>query len=142
MTDSDKATEIAEAYAQDAVDHAKAAFDVDLDFSHESVERVEALLAQLHDALPRGFVSRLFRRGPSDEEVETMAKMYGCYVGEVIRRTAGGVWILDPDTYLTLTKDDARVFPPMKVHKRLHNGPEDNVWAYFSVLLREHWPAG
>lgn len=141
MTDTD-AAQIAEAYAQDAVDHAKTAFDVELDYSPESVERVESMLTELHAAIPRGFLARVLKRGPSNKDVETMAKMYGCYVGEVLRRASGGAWILDPETYLTLTKDDARVFPPIKVHKRLVNGAEDNVWVYFSVILREYWPAG
>ena len=139
MTDSD-AAKIAEVYAADAVDHARSAFGVELDFTPESVERVETMLSELHAAMPRGFFARVLGRGPSEDDVATMAKMYGCYVGEVLRRAAGGAWVIDPETYLTLTKDDARLFPPMKVHKRLKNGPEDNVWHYFTVILNEHWP--
>jgi hypothetical protein len=37
------------------------------------------------------------------------------------------------------SKGDAAVFPPAKVHTRLTNGSEDNVWFYFQVLMEKHW---
>lgn len=80
------------AYAEDAVDHAKSAGGVTLDYSPASVEAVEAVLTKLHEALPKGFLARLFGRGPSPAEVATVSKMYGGYVGEVLRRARGGEW--------------------------------------------------
>ena len=131
------------AYAQDAVDHAKTAAGVTLDYSPDSIKRVEGVLETLYAAMPRG-LSRLFRRGPSREDVATMAKMYGGYIGEVVRRTAGGEWVFDTEiapgeTVISLRKGEQRIFPPTKVQKRLANGPEDNVWFYYQVLMKEHW---
>ena len=72
------------AYAQDAVDHAKVSYGIDLDYTPDSVKQVEMVLGRLHDAMPRGFLARLFGRAPSESAVATMAKMYGGYIGEVI----------------------------------------------------------
>ena len=126
------------AYALDAIDHAKAAANVDLDFSKESVSHVEAVLSQLHDALPKGFLAKLFNRGPSRDDILTMSKMYGSYVGEVLRRTRGGEWAL-VDGQVTLINGDERVWPIAKVFKRITNGSEDNVAVYFKVLAEEYW---
>ena len=127
------------AYAEDAVEHAKSA-GVALDYSPDSIRQVEEVLEKLY---PRG-ISRLIRRGPSVEDTATMAKMYGGYIGEVVRRAAGGEWVLDTEvapgqTVISLRKGEQRIFPPSKVQKRLANGSEDNVWFYYQVLMKEHW---
>jgi hypothetical protein len=57
--------EMMEAYALDAVDFAREHFQYDLDYSVESVERVDQILERFHQELPRGLGSAL-RRGPSD----------------------------------------------------------------------------
>jgi hypothetical protein len=132
------------AYAMDAVDHAKTACGVNLDYSAESIRNVEAVLERLHSEMPRGFLARLLGRAPSDETIWTMCKMYGGYIGEVVRRTGGGEWVLDTEIapgerVIALRKGEGRMFPPSKVQKRLTNGSQDNVWSYFQVLMKEHW---
>ncbi len=132
------------AYAQDAVDHAKASSGITLDYSPESVRGVEAVLDKLYLAMPRGLLGRLFGKGPSSETIVNVSKMYGGYIGEVVRRAAGGEWVFDTEVVpgqntICLRKGESRVFPPGKVHKRLTNGSEDNVWFYYQVLMSEHW---
>lgn len=129
------------AYAQDAVDHAKAQ-GVALDYSVDSLREVEAILAQLEAAMPKGFVARVLRRGPSREDIWTMAKMYGGYVGEVLRRAGGGEWVMDatfspPVPVPCLRRGEQVISPPAKVHKRITNGAEENVSHYAKVLLAE-----
>ena len=129
------------AYAQDAVDHAKENFQLDLDFSTESVREVEETLASMFSAIPKGLLARIFGRAPSDEVIWSFAKMYGGYIGEVLRRAGGGEWFIDEDVapgMLGLRKADHRIWPPAKVGKRLTNGPEDNVWHYF-IVVSEDW---
>jgi hypothetical protein len=41
-----------QAYAQDAVDFARQRFNMNLDFTESSIEQVERILTQLHNALP------------------------------------------------------------------------------------------
>lgn len=130
------------AYAMDAVDHARNAFERDLDYSLGSVEAVEAILDAMYKSMPKGLLGRLFRRGPSEEVLWTFSKMYGGYVGEVLRRAGGGEWYIDEEVVpgqdtLALRKADHRLWPPSKVGKRLTNGPVDNVWHYFQVVAQD-----
>ena len=129
------------AYAQDAVDHAKSS-GVALDYSPESVRGVEEVLERIYAAVPRGLVRRFFAKGPSAEDIWTMSKMYGGYVGEVIRTAAGGEWDIDTEIVagqdtVCLRKGNDRVWPPSKVHKRLTAGPEDNIWVYSQLILKD-----
>jgi hypothetical protein len=129
------------AYALDAVDHARSRFGVELDFTPASIEHVEAILAKLHSSIPRGLF-RLVKRGPSEDTLDQLCKMYGGYVGEVFRSQRGGTWRYDREVLpghlvIALANGDSRIFPPSKVRKRLDNGPEDNVWSYFRVFMNE-----
>ena len=121
-----------------AIDHAKSKFRVDLDFSLESVERLEQVLEQLHRTIPKGFMGKIFGVAITGS-IESMSKIYGSYLGEVLRKHAGGEWVIT-DAGVSLTKADAQVWPAAKVYKRLTNGAEDNVAVYFKVLLDEYWP--
>lgn len=94
MTDAPTANDMMSAYASDAVDYCQQAFGLPLDFSEESIKSIEEVLTRLHASLPRGFQSRLFKRGPSPEQIDTICKMLGGYVGEVMRRHWGGAWKL------------------------------------------------
>lgn len=126
------------AYAEDAVDFARQRFDIRLDYSHASVEYVEAIAAKLFQERPKGFVGKLFRKGPSDEEVQTVCKMLGGYMGEVLRRSKGGEWAINQEfSAIGLKNGETWLFPPAKVYKRLTNGAEDNLWSYFRVVLEQ-----
>lgn len=130
-----------QAYAEDAVDLAHEQFETDLDYSEASVQKVEMILATLHNSLPKGWLSRLLRRGPSDENVRQMARIWGGYVGEVMRRQWGGEWVTEteaqPGIVLTLRIGSTDLFPPAKVYKQLINGPADSVWFYYQVLKKD-----
>jgi hypothetical protein len=126
------------AYAEDAVAFARQNFGISLDYSNESIRQIEVITEKLVQARPKGIVGKLFRRAPSEEEVQKVCKMLGGYIGEVYRRAKGGEWALNQEHQaLGLRRADSWVFPPAKVHKRLSNGAEDNLWSYFNVLLEE-----
>jgi hypothetical protein len=113
-----------------------------LDYSPESIRNAEAVLEKLHAALPKGFLGRLLGKGPSPDDLDKMSKMYGGYVGEVIRQAGGGEWVFDTEIMrgqkvICLTKGDMKIWPPAKVYKRLTNGPEDNVWHYSQVIMKD-----
>ena len=48
-------SEMMEAYSLDAVDYAKSHFDITLDFTESSVEKVELIVSKLYDSIPRSF---------------------------------------------------------------------------------------
>src|SRR5262245_41270518 len=124
--------EIAEAYALDAVDLAARNFGVTLDWSEASVRQVEQMLGRLHD--------EMVSAQPPEDAVWTFAKAFGSYVGEVLRRHHGGEWgmvSMGGQSFPGLQQvGGALCWPWGKAHKRLVNGPEDNVWHYYSVLVQ------
>jgi hypothetical protein len=128
--------ELMEAYSLDAVDYARRTFGIELDFSAESVRQIEQIAAQLYNSRPKG-IAKLFRKGPSQDTVETFAKMFGAYIGEVYRRNYGGEWFAHEEmqTYAVGSPDDC-MFPVGKVYKRLTNGDEDNLWYFYQVFTR------
>jgi hypothetical protein len=69
---------IAEAYALDAVDIAKQNFNIDLDWTEESIKTVETILDKLHCSLKKA--------KPSEEHILQFVKAFGSYIGEVYRK--------------------------------------------------------
>jgi len=72
----------------------------------------------------------------------SFALMYGGYVGEVIRRIAGGEWVagtvrLDPK----LVIGNVELSPATKVLKRMNNGVEDHLAHYVESVLTGIIPA-
>ena len=132
--------EMMEAYALDAVDSAREYFQFDLDYSLESVEQVDEILERFHQALPSS-LGKMLRRGPSEEQVEQQAKVWGGYLGEVIRRRWGGAWTIPSDgpmaDAICLDIDGVFVSPPGKAYKRIVDGSGDGLVAYISVLGME-----
>jgi hypothetical protein len=125
-------------YALDAVDHA-AAQGVTLDFSEDSLRGVEAMLDRLAKKQPRG-LAKLFKRAPSPDDIEIACKMYGGYIGEVMRfEWSGGDWLIPEsgvfEGALVLRYGEGKMTsPPAKVYKRLVDGPSDDIWLYYGVL--------
>ncbi len=130
-------SDVMKAYSEDAVDMANKEFGETLDFSEDSLRAVERILDRVSSTIPRG-LGRLLKRKPSDEQIWEMSKIWGGYIGEVIRKRWGGEWTLEtaahPGTVITLRVLDADIFPPGRAHKRLTNGSEDNIWDYYRVL--------
>lgn len=117
--------------AQIAVKTARTKWDLALDFTPESLKRVEGVLEQLHDMLKAAPPDER----PTEKQIEGASIAWGVYVGEVVRRHYGGQWELSkPDGILQLVIGKASVFPVRKVQKRITEGPGDNVAFYFSAM--------
>jgi hypothetical protein len=132
------------AAASDGVLYAEQRFGISLDYSTGSMEKLEVLLTKLHDSIPRGFFAKLTKPAPSAQDMNRVAMMLGGYIGEVIRRNAGGgTWTTESEAFpgeevITFrTTSGLDLWPHAKVLKRLENGPEDNVWHYFQVLRKQ-----
>jgi hypothetical protein len=76
---------------------------------------------------------------PSDDDVSEICKVWGSYLGEVVRRRFGGDWSIE--TYpgkqfatLTLTVNGNKLFPSMKIHRRLTEGDGDNIWNFYKMV--------
>lgn len=124
------------ALAQEAVDFANRNFGVALDFSNASVERVEMIAEELYQSIPQGMLSKLFHLSPSEGEIKKICDMFGAYIGEVLRRSKGGEWANNEEfSAIGIVYGASWLFPQGKVHDRLINGSEDNLWTYFCDLL-------
>jgi len=126
--------QVATAYAENAIEFARDHFGLTLDWSDESVQHVETILAELH--------SQITVAKPSDETVFGVAKALGSYVGEVFRKNHGAVWgnvTLEAETIAGLRADrTGGVFWPWgKAYNRLKNGPQDNIWHYYCIIRAE-----
>lgn len=71
--------------AADAVQFAAEEYQLDLDFSLESLALVDTILTRLHE------VHRLQRF--SDEHMFTLCNIYGAYLGQIFISVVGGEWI-------------------------------------------------
>jgi|GEM_PF-1479504 len=118
--------------AAEMIERARRNFDVALDFTDASIRKVEALLQQLH--------LRARNDKPSDAQVFDYAKGLGSYVGEVFRRNHGAEWgvvALGDDSYpgMRSTHREQLFWPWRRAYNRIVNGPEDNVWHYYQLLV-------
>jgi len=123
-------------YAEKAV-AAGHTYSSKLDYSEDSIQTVEKILAQVAHELPG-------KSAPDD--LSELCKMWGSYLGEVVRRRFGGEWTIE--TYpgrqfatLTLNIKGNRLFPSMKVHRRLTEGENENVWSFYKMIKTKLEPA-
>jgi len=127
MQTHDSVAAMVGAYASQAVHEARQ-FNAQLDYSENSLIEVEAILSQLARQTPL-----------TSDQVDEVCKMWGSYLGEVVRRRFGGEWSVE--TYpgkqfatLTLSVGANKLFPSMKVHRRLTQGEDDNVWSFYKMI--------
>ena len=130
MSSHDSVDSMAIAYAQQAVELAHE-FNAQLDYSENSLMEVEAILARLAREMPAS--------KPSTDDVNEICKTWGCYLGEVVRHRFGGDWSIE--TYpgkqfatLTLTVNGNKLFPSMKIHRRLTEGEGENICTFYRMV--------
>jgi hypothetical protein len=132
----EKLAERMAALAEGAVKLAREDYETELDYSEESLQRVEEILGRLYLDIPRGW-RRIFHKRPSAKQLEAMCQLFGAYIGEVARRRWDGQWHTDttfgrPVAGLSVLGGD--IYPVNKVYKRLMDGEGDSVWAYYQML--------
>ena len=131
-------SEIMQSYAEQAVAAARE-FEIELDYSEESVKQVENILERLDGPMRGGAPGAASSSGPTEADTEGLCKMWGGYLGEVVRRRWGGEWVLE--TYpggnvltVALSTPGGTVFPSMKIYRRLNQGEAENVWSFYCML--------
>ena len=66
------------------------------------------------------------RDGMSDENIELLTRIWGAYLGEVIRRSAGGEWGETADA-VTLTCGALTLTPHAQIRRRLLEGKQHDL---------------
>ena len=124
-----------EAYAREAVRQAEADHGMTLDFTPESISRLETVLAA---------------RGPVPEpKQEEVTRLWGAYFGEIFRRKYPADWVMavypgqlnsgrsDAGEELAMPALDiggAQVYPLLKVFRRLTIGPSEDLAAFYAKV--------
>lgn len=130
-----------ENYAAEAV-HLAPELGAALDYSERSLAVLEDILDRLSAKLAKpGTV-----KDSAQEQIETASRIWGGYFGETIRRLWGGDWGVEtyPGTVAPVISIDiggAKLFPVMKVHRRLNQGESENVWKFYQ-MVREKVSSG
>ena len=114
--------EMMTAYAEEAVRAAWTDHRQRLDLSESSVEVLERILD-----------------GQAAEDLEFQTRLWGSYFGEVIRKRFSGDWELTQypgreAAVPTLNVRGARLYPLMKVHRRLTLGPAENLSSFYKMV--------
>ena len=115
-----------EGYAQAAVECARREFKQKLDFTAESIDGLDEILVLV---------------GESPElDVDFEARLWGSYLGEVLRQRYAGSWEMTqyPGGVVAVPAVDvrgSRLFPLMKVYRRLTVGEEDDLRAFYAMVV-------
>ena len=128
-----EAQELINILSAEAVEIAQNSFQVPLDYSTNSIRLVEEVLARLHVE---------YQNSGSTEGITGLASAFGAYIGECIRRQySGSTWSRDHpvggEKSYPLSWGGGDSFPMAWCHRRIVNGPEDNVWHKFTVLAQQ-----
>ena len=133
FTPDEKIQKIAEAYALDACDFLRDNFHITLDWSDSSIQHIESVMDRFHREAAKA--------RPTPEQVMQFAKMFGSYIGEVYRKNHGATWglvELEGQRFpgLKAQASDTTFWPWGRARNRLVDGAENNVWHYYSELIK------
>jgi hypothetical protein len=121
--------EMIRAYADEAVFVARQQHRVLLDFTPASVEALERIVD-----------------GQAAVDLDFQSRLWGSYFGEVLRRRWNGIWLLAPypgsrevaveagSVVPTLDVAGSRLWPTMKVYRRLTLGVEENLSTFYCLV--------
>ena len=115
-----------EGYAQAATELARSEFKQKLDFTSESIDSLDDILVRI---------------GESPElDLDFEVRLWGAYLGEVLRRRYAGTWEMTQypggiNAVPAVELRGSRLFPLMKVYRRLSEGDEEDLRAFFSMVI-------
>src|ERR1700677_3844056 len=114
-----------EGYARAAAEFAKREFKQKLDFTGDSIDGLDDILVLV---------------GESPElDVDFEARLWGSYLGEVLRRRYAGSWEMTqyPGGVAAVPAVEvrgSRLFPLMKVYRRITMGDGESIAAFFDMV--------
>ena len=114
-----------EGYARAATEFARQEFKQKLDFTADSIDGLDEILVLV---------------GESPElDVDFEARLWGSYLGEVLRRRYAGSWEMTqyPGGMVAVPSVDvrgSRLFPLMKVYRRLTVGEEEDLRTFYAMV--------
>lgn len=121
--------------AAQAVEMADKSAGVKLDYSPESIEKVDEVLGKIHDE---------YERTKSSQGIKGLAMAYGAYIGEVIRRSEPGAkWeqsdsVAGENSY-SIHWSGGASYVCAWCYRRITNGDADNVWHKYVAIRDRTW---
>ena len=126
-------------YADEAVTIAQEDFHIQLDYTEDSLEDVEAILDAIYNALPRDEWGDLDPTTEIQRWLDEMSVFWGAYIGEVILHYWEGEWTLQvpPDFKETtaLRVGSLQIYPISKIYRRLLEGFEHDIVAFYEEII-------
>ena len=114
-----------EGYARAAAEMGRSDFQQKLDLTSESIDALDEILVRV---------------GESPElELEFEVRLWGSYLGEVLRRRYAGNWEMTqyPGGVMAVPAIEvrgSRLFPLMKVYRRLTVGEEEDLRTFYAMV--------
>jgi hypothetical protein len=114
-------------YAQAAADLAKKEFKQKLDLTAESIDGLDEILVLVSES--------------PELDVDFESRLWGSYLGEVLRLRYAGSWEMTqyPGGVVAVPSVEvrgSRLFPLLKVYRRLTVGEEEDLRAFFSMVTQ------
>jgi hypothetical protein len=114
-----------EGYALAAAEQARKEFRRELDFSSDSIDILDEILVLVGEA--------------PELDLDFEVRLWGGYLGEVLRRRYAGTWEMTqyPGGAVAVPAVDvrgSRLFPLLKVYRRLTTGEEEDLRAFYSMV--------
>jgi len=114
-----------EGYAQAAVQVAKNEYRRVLDYSADSINALDEIVVLLSES--------------PDIDLDFESRLWGSYLGEVLRIRYAGGWEMTqyPGGQLAVPAVEvrgSRLFPLMKVYRRLTNGEEEDLRSFYDMV--------
>ena len=114
-----------EGYARAAVELAKKEFRQNLDFTSDSLDGLDEILVMVSES--------------PELDVDFESRLWGSYLGELLRRRYAGTWEMTqyPGGVVAVPSVEvrgSRLFPLLKVYRRLTVGEEEDLRAFFLMV--------
>jgi hypothetical protein len=114
-----------EGYARAAAELGQSEFNHLLDFSAESIDALDEILVVVSES--------------PELDLEFEVRLWGSYLGEVLRRRYAGTWEMTqyPGGAVAVPAIEirgSRVFPLVKVYRRLTVGDEEDLRAFYVMV--------
>jgi hypothetical protein len=114
-----------EGYAKGAVQTARDDYRQSLDFSPGSIDTLDEILVLVSET--------------PDHDVDYEVRLWGSYLGEIIRQRYAGGWEMTqyPGGTSAVPAVDvrgSRLFPLMKVYRRLTMGDEEDLRSFYAMI--------
>jgi len=114
-----------ESYARAAADLGHERFGQNLDFTSGSIDALDEILVLVGES--------------PDLDLDFEVRLWGSYLGEVLRRRYAGIWEMTPYpggavAVPAIEVRGSRLFPLVKVYRRLTMGEEEDLRSFYCMV--------